>query len=143
MEYLKKMKEIQNEILVFLDNEEEEGKNFDDLSKLLNIQPKHHDIHELESILNLISKIANNHHRGPFFFDKIEKLISLVKDEIKQTFSNVEIFNFFKDNKRILLLLINEDILTIDSTILAKIHNFKNYFYTEITKLNEETIEIP
>ena len=38
MEYLQKMKDIQNIILEFLDNDEEDQKLFDDLKNLLTFQ---------------------------------------------------------------------------------------------------------
>lgn len=69
MEYLEKMKKIQNFILDYLDNEddEEEKRNYVDFY----IKQNQPDIQDLKSILYLISKISKNHHRKPFFFDKI------------------------------------------------------------------------
>ena len=65
MEYLEKMKTIQNAILEYLDDEREQI--LDELSSLLNDQK---DIHELKSILYLISKICQNHHHGLSFLTK-------------------------------------------------------------------------
>ena len=145
MDFLEKMRTIQKLILEFLDSEEENESNFDDLTKLLSFQPEQLDIQELKSILYLISKISKNHHRGPFFLRKIKKIIIHLKEAVKQTFSNIEIFNFFKKNNLILLLLIKEDILMFDSIISNKISEYKFYFYPEIRKIdeNENSINLP
>ena len=146
MEYLEKMKTIQNQILEFLDDQES-TENFDDFSSFLDFQQNQIDIQELKSILRIIYKIAKNHHRGPFFFEKIKKIIIHFKKEIKQAFSNIEIFNLFKKCQRILLLLIDEDILAFDQDILQLIekYNYKDYFIPEINKLNpnEDSIKLP
>ena len=136
MEYLEEMKEIQNHLLEFIDSEEENQQNFDDLEKILKSRSSHFKSQELISVLNIISQIVDNHHRGPFFFDKIKQIINCYKEEIKQTFSNVKIYDFFKTNKRMLLLLINEDILQFNSTISEKEIENKDYFYIENLKLD-------
>ena len=138
MEYLKKMKAIQNNILEFLYDDEESQELFVDLSKLLNFQQDSPNINELESILFLISIISKDHHRKPFFFDRIKKIILLLKNEIKQTFSNTKIFQLFKDNKAVLLLLIDEDILTLNLDILEEIKQIQNFFYQEIIKIDDK-----
>ena len=48
MEYLQKMKDIQNNILEFLDSDEEDQKLFDNLKKLLTFQQEEFDFHELK-----------------------------------------------------------------------------------------------
>ena len=139
------MKEIQNHILEFLDSETEDQPNFDNLSQIIKSQTSHLEVQKLKSFLNIISKIVENHHRSPFFFEKINQIILLMKDEIKQTFSNIEIYNFFKNNKRMLLLLISEDILIFDKIISRETSKNKEYFYIENNKLKqkEEAIKIP
>ena len=116
MEYFEKMKTIQNYILMYLEDNDER-QNFDDLIQYL--QQSRLDIHELKSTLYLISKTSENHYRNPHFFEKTQKLINLFKKEIKQAFSNIEIFNIFKENKQILLYLFDEDLITFDSNILT------------------------
>ena len=79
-----------------------------------------------------------------------EKIIAFLKNEIKQTFSNIEIFNIFKNSKIILLFLIKENIITIDETIaeiMMKKEKYKQmkypeYFYNEIKEfIKNDTIE--
>ena len=126
MEYLKRMQKLNDFILEYLDNKD--SKNLDDLAEIISFPDNQLKIYELKSILFLISKISENHHRNTFFYEKIQKIINLLKQEIKQTFSNSEIFDLFKANKRFLLILIDEDILTIDSTIRAKMGEIAIFF---------------
>ena len=136
MEYLNKMKTVHNLILEYLDNEEDNTK-FGELVNLLNFQNPQSCTLELKSVLHLLSQIALNHHRNPLFFDKIKKIIFHFKKEIIQTFSNIEIYNIFKNNKLILLFLIDEAIMTFNSELIPKIGENKSFFYPEINKLNQ------
>ena len=71
-----------------------------------------------------------------------------MKEKITKLFSNNEIFEIFKNNKRILLFLIEEKIILIDenfkSTITSHKYinmNYFEYFYPEIKNIfNKETI---
>ena len=136
MEYLNKMKTVHNLILEYLDNEEDNTK-FGELVNLLNFQNPQSCTLELKSVLHLLSQISLNHHRNPLFFDKIKKIIFHFKKEIIQTFSNIEIYNIFKNNKLILLFLIDEAIMTFNSELIPKIGENKSFFNPEINKLNQ------
>ena len=146
-DYLDKMKTIQSNLLQFIDSENIE-ENFQNLIQILDDQKIRNNRHELKSFLYLILKISNNHHRSPDFFKKIGKILVFFSDEMKNYYSNFEIFNIFKSNKRILLLLIDEKIITIDQPIIYTITNDKykeanypQYFLPEIKKFNEKDIK--
>ena len=94
---------------------------------------------ELGIILELISVVADNHHRNPNFFTKIETVLLQFKDVIKEKFTNYEIFQKFRNNKRVLLILFKHEILTADEYIAEKLLNDKGqksdcqlYFYPEL-----------
>ena len=95
---------------------------------------------ELEHFLHLISIISDNHHRGPNFFEKIEKILSNSSQFYKPTLSNEEIFSIFQQSKPILLILLKTEIITIDTTIFQYLMSFTefkgdetyNYFYPEL-----------
>ena len=92
------------------------------------------------SLLHLISKIGNNYHSFANFFSKIERILLFFKEDIPKYFSNSEIFNIFKSNKKILLFLIEQQIIVIDEYIAKKIINtdkfinakYPQYFQPEI-----------
>ena len=113
-EYLDMMKEIQENILNFLEEEARTDENLLLIEDKLNNSIISDNHYILLSLLHLISKIGNNHYRFPNFFSKIEKILLIFKEDIKKHFSNSEIFNIFKSNKRILLFLIEQQIIVID-----------------------------
>lgn len=97
------------------------------------------DPHQIKSIFYLLAKIVDNHHRCIDFFKKIEQIFLLFKDVIPKFFTNSEIFNIFKGNKRVILTLFEMNLLTIDQSIALAIagDQFKSakyiqYFYPEI-----------
>ena len=136
---LEDLKTIQDHLLDYIEDEENTKDNFYRLIILfddLNITDDHYDF---KSILKLIVKISNNHHHGPKFYHKIDNILNLFKDEIKKYFTNSEIFNIFKSNKRILLFLIENKVMTIDKYIVCKlmkdkykIRKYPQFFLPEI-----------
>ena len=124
-DYANKMKYVQESLLEFFDNDDTNENDFQLLMKNLeDHQQFKSNIRELRILLNLISKIELQHHRTQNFFSKIEKIIKYYQDNIMNSFSNLEIFNIFKENKRILLFLFDEKIIIPDI-----------YLYYIITKI--------
>lgn len=142
------MKNIEDELLNFLDHGDHLEENFENFIKVLTKQNILKDKHDLKIILYLIVNIANNHHRYENFYSKIDQILIKIKDQIKRYYSNNEIFNIFKKNKRILLFLIEEQILKFDQKIYQKIMNNKykqkkypEYFSPEIKTFVEKEIK--
>ncbi|KAK8843609.1 hypothetical protein M9Y10_024668 [Tritrichomonas musculus] len=129
--FLAKMKKIESDLLDFIEHDDS---NVEDQKGLEQIFGDFKDIfserNEFKNSLTLLVKIANNHFRQPNFFKKINSLLTKLKDQIKQSYSNSEIFEIFKSNKKILLFLIKEQIITVDSSISGQIIQMK-YFYRE------------
>ena len=71
--YLDKNKEIQKTLLNFLENEEKIDSRFHNLLKLFNSINIQNDKHALSMLFHLLTKIGNNHHRSPLFFEKIDE----------------------------------------------------------------------
>ena len=118
-EYFKKMKYYQEHLLNFLDCDDEQIEcNFN----MCEIGTKKDN---LKGILHLISKIAKHHHRNATFLNKIEKILKIFSEDIKNFFSNSETFNIFKKNKRILLFLFEEKIIQPTEEIYYIIINEK------------------
>ena len=117
-EYIDTYRQIQNTLLEFIDDEENSKDKYSELKKVLTND--YSDKDKFKNIISLISSISDNHHRNSEFFTKIKEIILLLKDEIKRQFTNKEIFKIFKNNKRTLLLLINENILIPDEKIIKK-----------------------
>lgn len=147
-EYLKNMKSIQNNLLKYIDNDDNMEENHKNLISLINDFKICEKKNELNLFLHFLSKIANNHHRSSNFFPKIEKILQMIKDDINKFFSNNEIFNFFKGNKRLLLFLTKNDMFSFDQTIVNiiikgkyKIRSYPQYFYPEIKDFLDEQMK--
>ena len=109
--------DIMKNILNFLEDETNLEDNFQNLENIFN-ESKIKDCKlDLLSLLHLISKISNNCHRFNLFFSKIERILQNFQSDIKKYFSNSQIFNIFKSNKRILLFLTEEGIIIFDEYI--------------------------
>ena len=133
-EYLTKMSSIQKLILSYIEYEASSLKPVANLMEIFNNLKALKDKHELKSVLHMLSNIADNHHRGPCFFERIEKIINFLKLDMKSNFSNFSIFNIFKSNKRILWFLIKEEIITVNKTIesiLTKKYEYQEASYSE------------
>ena len=94
-EHLEEIKIIQNFLLEFLNDEAKES--FDDLISKVKINL---DENKLKSFLHLLVIISCNHKRTQNFFSQIEKIILIFKDDIKNYYSNWEIFQIFKNNTK-------------------------------------------
>ena len=142
------MMAIQKKLLKFI-KKNKEG-NFQELTNIIENVKIIDNKYDFKSFLHLISKISNNHYRFLGFHEKIEQILSFYRNQIQNYFTNDEIFNIFKNNKRILLYLFDEKVIIFDQNILYKIIN-KNYeesnktqyFMPEIillTKTNDKEI---
>ena len=143
--YLNDLKTIQENFLEFLENIENIEENFQLLQIKFEDTKIRDNKQDLRLFLHFISNICNNYFHGPTFFFKIEQTIRFFKDNIKKYYSNSEIFNIFKENKRIILFLINEKIITIDKSIAKTITSvefsdkyYPQYFSPEIKPFANE-----
>lgn len=117
-DYFNGMLVIYNQLLAFLDEEKDEEANYTKLINSLNQIKIKEDRSKLREFLHLILSISNDHHRTANFFEKIEKILTNFVSEMKNFYSEEEIFNVFKDNFRLIYFLVNEKVINLDSTIL-------------------------
>lgn len=73
-ELIEEMKNIQINLLDFLDHEDDIEEKYQNLIHIFNEIKIHDDNYKIKSLFYLILKIANNHHRESDFFAKIEKI---------------------------------------------------------------------
>ena len=117
--YIQDFKSLYEDLLSFIDDNECNDA-FPTISQKINDMGIKSDKIELEHFLRIVVSISNNHHRTNNFFNKIEQILDLLETQIKQTFSNLNLFNFFKKNKQILLFLFEKEIITLDDNIIEK-----------------------
>ena len=147
-EAIKQMKDIQSIFLDFLDKESNAEINHEKLLKVISDYKITEEKHKFISLLQLINVIGNNHRRFANFISKIERTLQNFKTDIHKYLTNFEIFDLFKNNKRILLYFIQEQILIIDSSTVTEITEqfefpcYPQYFAPEIKQyITNEFIE--
>lgn len=116
-DYIEKMKNIHRNLLCFLDESHDEEEHYQNLIQILKDQKISENRHELKTLLYMLSKISNHHCRENHLFEKIEKIYKIFENDIKEKFTNYEIFKISKGNKKLLQFLFDENILTIDEMI--------------------------
>ena len=99
--YLATMKSIQDNLLEFLESEDDFKDTLNQFTNFLTEQLIQNEI--LKDFLNLLSKISMNHQRTANFIKKIESILTFLKNDIQSKISKTSLFNVFRDNKRILL----------------------------------------
>ncbi|KAK8881421.1 hypothetical protein M9Y10_004157 [Tritrichomonas musculus] len=137
-EYVDQMKEIYDSLLEIIGNDDinDIDSAYQNFYYLIDSRQIKNDSEELGELLKLISKISNNHQRNRNFISKIEKILINFSEQIKQSFSNFEIFQFFRKNKLILLSLFEHKIITVDDNIFEAIMSEKD----NVKQTNEKTL---
>ena len=142
-EYFLQRKELYDSFLEYINDEDDNDVIFETFINNLSVDELQEDKEEFKSILYLINEISNHHHRYAGFMHKIERIFLFFQKFIKQTYSNQEIFDIFKNNKRILLFLFKQQIINVDETIVKElpqnkrlIPKFFRFYFTEAGKEN-------
>ena len=129
--HIEKKVSFPTQILNYLDEEkdieDDFKKYFDDLKNQTN------DL-KIKEILCFLKHIINYHHRSHDFFSRIEKIMIYFKDDIKNNFTEQQIFEFFIQNKRIILFLIENEFIKVDDSNIEFLKQSENinYFLPEI-----------
>lgn len=133
-EYIQRDKILYQHLLTYLEDidEEQTNENFRFLVKDIDTIIQQMKSDELYKFLQLISIISDNHHRGPFFFSRIEKIFAHYKNDIINSLSNNDLFDIFKENKRILLSLFQNQIIIPDKSICDYFNSKSDENSTEI-----------
>ncbi|KAK8839663.1 hypothetical protein M9Y10_032033 [Tritrichomonas musculus] len=145
-ESIEQKKRIQESLLEFIEDESNSEENF---VQVINDQKIQADKYEFKSLIQIINKISDNHQRILNFIEKIERILVFFKTDLNKYFTNSEKFELFKGNKRLLLFLIEEKIVTIDETVFLsfvseenKVMRYIEYFRPEIKEiLTEEFVK--
>ncbi|KAK8880690.1 hypothetical protein M9Y10_003375 [Tritrichomonas musculus] len=119
--YIEEKKKSYNSLIEFLDNSEENDNDLQILEDALTTDEKEGNREEMYLFLETINSISTNHRRNPNFINKIVKILKKFEDRIKQSFSNIEIFNIFKNNKYILYFLIKNGLITFSEQVYQMI----------------------
>ena len=130
---IREKKELYQCLFIFLNDIDNSNEHFKALTQILIKQ----EINEtkIKELFCLISKLESNHHRSSRFYDNLEQVFRFVINNQYFSISNNDIFQIFKDNKRILLLLLHKKLIIPDDNILKlilkkkDINGFKYCYY--------------
>ena len=143
-EHFEEIKKIQEKLLDFIESDDSDSL-FSNLIQLFNNLCINKDKYKMKEVIHIIAKISKHHHRNINFFHKIEQVLQFFSKQIKEFYSNLEIFNLFKSNKRLLLFLFEENILKPTEEIYYIINDDKykkrfylQYFYIEFRNIISE-----
>ena len=143
-QYFDLMRGIEENLLSYIEENNEDNDNLFNYLEELKIKECKQ---EFKSFLYSISHLSNNYHRTRNLYNKIDCIISHFKDSILKYFQNSAIFRIFQNNKRILLFLIQQKILTITQGIFDIFNQTKfeesyylEYFYPEIESFLQEPL---
>lgn len=148
-EFIDKMKKIQESLLEFIDSQDCIEDKFQKLKIIFDNQKIRDNTNNLKLFFRILIDITNNHIRKANFYHKIELILIYFKKDIITNYSNCEIFNIFKKNKRVLLFLINECVLKIDHFVFQNMtdekyidYKYHLYLMPEIKSYLDENPEI-
>lgn len=140
-EYADENIKLYESILGFVEGDEKEINKSQEQIVVLQKNIRNSD--DFKLLLYFISKISENHHRNNFFIPKFEQIIQYFAKDMQQFLTNFQIFNLFKNYKRILLFLFQNKIIAPDQSIInlmeeeytRKKNKYCLYIYPEIQNL--------
>ncbi|KAK8843162.1 hypothetical protein M9Y10_025359 [Tritrichomonas musculus] len=141
---IRQKKEFYSSLMEFIDTNE--NVELEPLIKDYEKQKNCKNKEEIISTLQLISKIADNHHRLPYFWTKIGKIIQYLIQEIRSQITDFEIYNIFQNTKYVLLSLLEQGIISPDQKIISDIMTrndankfpYRHYLYAGIKSFINE-----
>ena len=128
---MERKQQIQKSIIYSIKNKRDIEENYQILRNFLEDQKNLENRSEIDSFLQLIIKISNNHHRYSNFISKIEQILINIKNKLQKFYTKDEVFNIFQSTKRLLLFLLQEELIQIDQHVLNTMmkDKFNKYFY--------------
>lgn len=132
-----KRKKSYNDLLQFLENP---ANNEDEFIKFFNLNKEEGEKEQIENLLQLVKSIADNHKRDDCLLKKLFAIVGHYKDQIKQTLSNIEIYDISRTNKLFLLFLLESQIIIVDDCVYGELNSqielngnkYCHFFYPEI-----------
>ena len=123
------MKEINSALLNFIEADDDSEDKFKKLIKILENQ-EILQVDEVRLLFQLISKIADNHHRGADFFDKLERIIKYFTKDTSLPISHY-IPDYTNYNERFIYLLLEKKLIKPDDLFINQYlqNEAKNQFY--------------
>ena len=101
----------------YINSQSEFNSEFVELSKYIQNQKFRENTIRFLDFIHLLLIFAKYHRHYLYLFNKIEQILLLIKDDLKQTFTKEELLEKFFDSKIIIYFLLKNEILVIDEDI--------------------------
>ena len=103
--YINEKKELQKLVLQIIERiDTNEESDFQNLLIFLDAHQYQNNKKEVVHFLHLILTISLNHHREPYFYDKIVKILQISSKFYQPFISNDELFTFFQQSNPNLII---------------------------------------
>lgn len=137
LEYIKDLVRVQNLLITYIDEDENENENYTDLTNYIQSSKILEDKDKAKSFFHLLSCIFNNHHRKASFLRKIDQLTNQYKKDLFKHFSEDVILDLFRANKRFALSIFGDpqNNEKLNPELIKKLH------YSNDKKDTEEEFE--
>ena len=126
-EIVKKAK-LQSLILEFLENNDDNDQNLNELIYFINDNRISKNKLDFQDLLNLLLHISNFHYRETNFFPKICQILQIFNPDIQTLFSDIEIYTIFEKNKLLVYFLILDKIIVPSKSLIDNILSKEDYY---------------
>lgn len=124
-QYIAKKKLIHQKLIDYLDSDDDIEEECQNLLLTIHNQQIKNDPIELKEFFLMLLTFTNFYHRKRDFYDKIDRILACLRDEIEENYTNSEIFEIFHSNKRVLLFLTENNIFKFDRQHVILLMNKK------------------
>lgn len=92
---------------------------------------------DLKEFSRLIVAVSKNHHHCHDFFNKFDHILQFISADIKNRFSEQDIFHLFRKNLRLLLYLFENSIIIMTEQMAKYLTRncnvqYRKYFFNEV-----------
>lgn len=140
--FINKMKDIYSFLIDFIDATDDSYREFISLIEIFEKHKISKNQEEIILLLSLISELADNHHRMPNFFEKIEKIIQYLTKNVESMISYF-MPNYTKYNKRIIFLILEKKFIKPNESFIKEYLQYKSHseIYYYLYQVMKEFLE--
>ena len=142
---INKKKKLYSVFLEFIETPDDSEIKFQDLLNFIEVEEILDNKEMIHIIFSILSQISANHCRSNDFITRIEKIISYLIKESQENISDSDINQIYRDNKRILFYLFENQLIEPDNSIICSYNSIITYLYpvvkNKLSKYKKETVE--
>lgn len=122
--YIEEMREIQKQVLDYLDSTENGEEDFSKLTSYFDDIKIIENSLKFKEFIQMIANISYKHHYTSLFYNKIEKICFYFKESILHHFSDFELIIFFIYSPRMIFFFIEQKFVIFNEKLASYIQLF-------------------